>query len=391
MLPGEPTLPETIVAPDGQTVNRLFAWLCRKADQGLAEEFCDSLRRVQILWFTQLRGQLPCPTCGDIRLIRKGWRSRRIITSRGRLNLVVLQARCTACGRTFRPLNTALGLLGSRRILEELVVKATYLGTQVSFARSAKMLGQLLGQALSAESIRRKLSQRAMTLQLPQPVPGETVLVDATKVKAGSKARGEPVYLAITAQPGDRQGARPVCCKRLIHLHVGGSNQLKEQLKRLPVTHIVHDGGEDLSQCAAHIQRCRWHLGHQLKHYLWQDGISHAQRGAFQKTLKDIMNDRNHGPERYNRWCKSLATIDLETTVEHLNNAANEIFSYVKEPGFAYIDTSPLEREMRELNRRADIGARWSPKGLENVLKVLFHQRLNESSKDPIPFTGNAF
>lgn len=33
---------------------------------------------------------------------------------------------------------------------------------------------------------------------------------------------------------------------------------------------------------------------------------------------------------------------------------------------------------MRELNRRADIGARWSPRGLENVLILLFHQRLNE-------------
>ena len=39
--------------------------------------------------------------------------------------------------------------------------------------------------------------------------------------------------------------------------------------------------------------------------------------------------------------------------------------------------TSPLEREMRELNRRADVGARWSPKGIENVLKLLFHKRLN--------------
>ncbi len=39
----------------------------------------------------------------------------------------------------------------------------------------------------------------------------------------------------------------------------------------------------------------------------------------------------------------------------------------------------PVEREMRKLNRRADIGARWSPKGLENVLKLLFHQWLNES------------
>ncbi len=84
--------------------------------------------------------------------------------------------------------------------------------------------------------------------------------------------------------------------------------------------------------------------------------------------------------ERYLKWQENLARIGLFTTANHLKNAANEAFSYLKEP-FAYIDTSPLEREMRELNRRADIGARWSPKGLENVLKLLFHRRLNEPAK----------
>jgi hypothetical protein len=383
MLPGEPTLPETIVAPDGQTVNRLFAWLCSQADHRLGKELYESLRALQVHWFAHQRNQLPCPTCGAMHLIRKGWRSRRIATSRGRLNLVVLQAHCTACGRTFRPLNQALGLPSSRRILDELVEKATSLGTQVSFARAKKMLAQILGPSLSAESIRRKLSQQAMALNLPQPEAGETVLVDATQVKAGSKPRGESVYLAMTARPGVRKGARSTCCKKLIHLHVGNSNPLKQKLKTLSVTHLVHDGGDDVGQCAPHVQRCRWHMSHQLKHYLWQDGVPHAQRAIFQKTLRGIIKDREHGPERYPRWIKSLASLRLETTVEHLRNAATEIFSYVKEPGFAYIDTSPLEREMRELNRRADIGARWSPKGLENVLKVLFHQRLNESPKHP--------
>lgn len=67
--------------------------------------------------------------------------------------------------------------------------------------------------------------------------------------------------------------------------------------------------------------------------------------------------------------------------IESAENAEKETFTYLKEP-FAYIDTSPLEREMRELNRRADIGARWSPKGLENVLKLMFHHRLNETCED---------
>jgi hypothetical protein len=73
--------------------------------------------------------------------------------------------------------------------------------------------------------------------------------------------------------------------------------------------------------------------------------------------------------------------LGFKKTASHLHSASDEAFTYIKEQGFAYIDTSPLEREMRELNRRADIGARWSPKGLKNVLKVLFHRRLNNKSK----------
>ena len=186
-------------------------------------------------------------------------------------------------------------------------------------------------------------------------------------------------HLVIEQKPGPVKHRRPTCRKQLVHLHVGNSKPLKRQLKAMGATHIVHDGGETLASCAQHIQRCRWHLGHQLKHYLWQDGVPLSFRGAFKETTSCILSDQQDGPQRYKRWQLNLESLGLNNAAGHLQNAAEEAFTYLKEP-FAYIDTSPLEREMRELNRRADIGARWSPKGLENVLKVLFHQRLNESS-----------
>jgi hypothetical protein len=293
------------------------------------------------------------------------------------LHLEVLQAHCKACRRTFRPWNDALGLPSSRRLLDELAAKAVFLGIQVSFARSARILKELTGGTLSAEGIRGTLARQAKRLSLPKPRPGQTVLVDSTKAKAGSKKRGAPVYLAVTAEPELPRNQRPRCRKQLIHLHVGGSRRLKRQLTEMGVTHLVHDGGEDLSGCVPRLQRCRWHLGYQLKHYLWQDGVPHSFRASFQETMSRILSDRLQGPQRYRRWQANLAAMGLTTAATHLSNAAKEAFTYLKEP-FAYIDTSPLEREMRELNRRADIGARWSSKGLENVLKLMFHQRLNE-------------
>jgi len=303
-----------------------------------------------------------------------------VATSRGRLRLTVLQAHRKNCRRTFRPLNEALGLPTAQRLLIELETMGSFLGTQVTFTRSARILKSLAGGTMSAEGIRQILARQAAQVVLPKPHPEQTVLVDATKVKAGHKERGEPVYLAITAEPGPVMNKRPTCRKQLVHLHVGGVTTLKQQLTATGATHMVHDGGEVLTGYAPKIKRCRWHLGHQLKHYLWQDGVPHEFRAAFQETTSHILTDREQGPKRYDRWQANLVALGLTTAANHLSNAADEAFTYLKEPGFAYIDTSPLERAMRELNRRVDIGARWSPKGAENVLKVLFHQRLNETA-----------
>lgn len=381
MLPGEQGLPKAIFASDGQIVNRLFVTLSREADQRLGCRLKEHLQILQLVWFGKHRQDLHCPTCSSKSLIRKGWRDRTIKTSRGSFRLLVLQARCRNCGRTFRPWNNLLGLPRSRRVLEELEAKAVFLGTQVSFARSARILKQLTCGMVSAEGIRQKIAEQSQKIQLPTPQEGETVLVDSTKVKAGSKERGVPIYLAITARPGPYKSNRPTCDKQLLHIHVGAAEPLKNHLRQLMPEYLVHDGGDNMEDCAKHVQRCRWHLGYQLKHYLWQDGISHHNRPPFHEALMDIMNDRENGSQRYLKLANNLGTCGLKTTAGHLLNAASEAFTFLKEPGFSYIDTSPLEREMRELNRRVDVGARWSPSGVENLLKVLFHQRLNESSK----------
>lgn len=304
-----------------------------------------------------------------------------LISSRGRLALKIIQCRCKGCGRTFRPFNGWAGIPFSKRFLEEFIEKAVTLGAQFSFSRSAQTLKFLTGGVISPEGIRRKVTEAAKRISLPPPMPMQTVLVDATKVKVGSKQRGEPVYLAVTAERGPEKYGRPTCIKRLVLLHVGGVAPVKKRLQDIMPDYLVHDGGEDLVDCAKHVQRCRWHLTHQLKHYLWQDRIPHDFRPAFQDGIRSILADREEGQARYERFADNLITLGLKKTASHLQGAADEAFSFIKEQGFAYIDTSPLEREMRELNRRADVGARWSPEGLENVLKVLFHKRLNKQSK----------
>jgi transposase-like protein len=379
MLPGELSLPETIFTPNEKVVNQLFDSLCYKADWWLAKQFESLYMKLQIHWFV-CHGS-SCPVCNSGHLIRKGWRHRVLKSTRGRLEFLVLQAHCKTCGRTFRPFTSLSGLPSSRRFLDELITKAVDLAVQLPFAQSSRILKALSNGSISQEGIRQKVAEKAAQIVFAAPNTEDTVLVDSTKVKAGTKKRGSSVHLAITAEPGPEIAGRKTINKKLLHLHVGSVEPLKKRLNVLQSQRLVHDGGEDYSGCAKHIQRCKWHLVHQLKHYLWQDGIAYEKRGPYQGRLKTMLWDTNNGIKSYTQFAKEIEMAGLTFTANHLNGAKDEIFTWINNPGFSFKTTSPLEREMRELNRRADVGARWSNNGIENVLKVLFHKRLNRNPR----------
>jgi hypothetical protein len=383
MLPGEINLPEVTFTSQCADVNQLFDWLSTESDTNFAKCFAQSLRQLQNNLYEQLKEQLICPDCaGDI-IIRKGWRKRHLKTSRGSFKLVVLQASCKSCGRTFRPLNDLIGLPFSRRFLDEFVEKGIRVAVDLSFAKASRIIKSLTRCQISAAAIRQKLHARAAGLKLDNNVCGKTVLVDSTKVKSGKKMRGSPVHVAITAHKGPQRAGRPSIKKRLLHLHVGGSGKLRKRLKRIGAENLVHDGFENLAGCATNVQRCSWHLVHQLKYYLRQDGVRYRLRPFYQNSLKTILWDPENGPEKLKTFIKELQNNGLKQSATHLNNAVHEAFTWLNDSGFTYKTTSPLEREMRELNRRADVGVRWSDKGVESVLKLLFYYRLNETPVNP--------
>lgn len=380
MLPGERCLPEEIFSYHDNIVNQVVRFVCKESDAYLADRVRRLIRSLQLRWYRRSRRHIFCPSCGVNEHTRKGWRPRILRSSRGRLFLLVLQAKCKCCGRAFRPFTTALGLPFSRRYTDELIEKAVSLGVQMPFQRSSDTLRKLTAGSLSAEGIRQKIAEKATTITLRDDVSDKTVLTDSTKVKAGIKERGAPVQMAITAEPGPVVAGRPTIRKKMVHLHVGEVEPLRDHLRAIRPERIVHDGDTDFSGCADSVQRCRWHLVHQLKHYLWQDDIPHEDRGIYQSRLKDILfGERSTAPRMLGAFIKDLEAAGCTTSAEHLRNARSETFTYRTDRNFTYATTTPIEREMRELNRRADVGVRWSEKGVENVLKVLFHYRLNDS------------
>ncbi len=136
MLPGEQSLPEEILSYHSNIVNKVVHFVCKETDAYLANRVQHCVRALQLQWYRDAGHHVFCPSCGVNEHTRKGWRPRILRSSRGRLVLLVLQAKCKCCGRTFRPFTEALGLPFYRRFTDELLEKAISLGIRMPFQRS---------------------------------------------------------------------------------------------------------------------------------------------------------------------------------------------------------------------------------------------------------------
>jgi len=322
-----------------------------------------------------------CPICSGRHFIRKGKRIRVYKSTLGRSRIPILQVQCVSCGRRFCAYKDDIGLLFTERISQALKQRQLKLTCHLSYKKAREFIQSCLGISPSPMTIRKEFDRQADEIRkCPVSASDEVVYDDSTKVKAGPKERGVSIHLAVTAKPGKRIGKRHTMIKRLLFLKTGNAKAIKETLKSLNAKGIVHDGNMDLTGCAPFIQRCLWHLVHQLKHFLWLDGMPHQEKEPYVKELIEILfgsRTTQLMKERYQCFLEKLKTNQLLNSFGHLKNAENELATS-RENGFDYHTTSPVEREMREINRRADIGVRWSVRGIENLLLVKTYFAMNE-------------
>jgi hypothetical protein len=81
----------------------------------------------------------------------------------------------------------------------------------------------------------------------------------------------------------------------------------------------------------------------------------------------------------------------------HLRGATEEVFTFLTHPaagrllfgdkGRPELGTGVLERVMREMNRRTDVGVRWSIPGVRAVLMVKLQHKYTHGPWSPTPVT----
>ncbi len=328
----------------------------------------------------KLNASFKCPCCFKRLFTRKGLRNRVFKSVLGRVVLPVLQVICLNCRHRFCPYKDFIGLTFKDRISPTLIERQMSITCKIPYHQAREFVKTCLGIAVSPMRIRKQIDQTAKIIRKrPVKAENQVVYVDSTKVKAGSKERGVSIHLAMTASPKQR-GKRAVMKKRFMFLRTGNASQIKKSLKALQARGIVHDGDMDMSGCAPFVQRCLWHLPHQLKHFLWMDGMAHEDKQPWVKRLIKILF-ATFGVDAmkvsYSQFIEELYQIKCMNAYNHLKNAEKEL-TVSKEQSFSYHSVAPNEREMREINRRADVGVRWSVKGVENLLLVKMFTRLNK-------------
>jgi hypothetical protein len=131
------------------------------------------------------------------------------------------------------------------------------------------------------------------------------------------------------------------------------------------------------------LQRCLWHIPHQLKYMLWKDKVTRkGQEWLYvlsevleicairplvdcEETIKAMIASKK---ERLNKVIDYCRARGYKTVVEYLENAKGDMFTAISNKLHGKT-TSRVERVFRTANLRINVG-KWSTHGALNATKV---------------------
>ena len=329
------------------------------------------------------RGQreVVCWGCGVVHrgtadLLCRGRRSRLVQTSVGPVRFALRQLTCRLCRATFCPFTAALGLRPRQRIAEELLAALSTAVLDRSYRKTCALASQWLGGTVDPRTLWRAVQARGVRVRFTRRGPLAVVVVDGTRVRAGARLRGEAAVIALQLKGRYRENGRRRVQKRVIGFGLGQTAWLTALGASREAALVVTDAAAGVREAVSVIcpearhQLCEWHLPYSLHHFLTLAGVRPARRRALARELGVVLRQRSwrgyhHFRQRMRRY-RQVASLLRE---------ARRYIMY-REPS-AERTTSIAEREMREINRRTDVGARWSQAGIEHLLQLQLAHRHN--------------
>lgn len=368
-------------------VNRVISHLVAQRGAILQQVVAQVVEQLQAHWLEEVEraeAELICCGCGVVHAGRTGWvrRGRRIRvlqTLAGSLVLPLVQMTCRACGRTRAPYAETLGLVTRERYAAELrrtLIERVY---EMSYSRSTRLARELWGVRLSASTLHGFVQSAGRGVELTPRRGPALLLADGTKVRAGDRAAQEDLRLAFQLLGRSREGGRTRADLRLVGLAAGLGSWPAVLRRDCGAEVVVTDAEASLPAQVracypqARHQWCEWHVGYTLGWSLYEDQVPRKERKHLQDELKGILWGKQRQRSKQRRYTRFLKRLPLRSR-KQLERARSYILFDVPS---GERTTSLVERQMREINRRVNVGARWSLRGVENLMRLSMAQRHN--------------
>ena len=340
-----------------------------------------------------------CPRCGSEAAYRKGTRPRTVEVPRlGTVEVERPYLECRQCGRSYVPYEA--GTPERRRYEQEALRRPIEATMETSYRRgaeaypespSARTLWRIVNEGPPPTSEEEgPLDADAEALRAPE----RTCVADATRIPAREEDAQHSLSIAHAVEPDgtgvDRAGGaggRPALKRQPVAGRVGSETRLREALSEARVPTLVTDGQMDVSGVADRCGRCRWHLPRSVRHLLYNDDVSGDRNKKLTGEVRSLAYTDYANPiaaqATLTRWA-AVRRQEAPQAAGHVERAAPQIGVYARsDPSptmeFAVETTAPVEREMRELNRRFENGGQWTRSGAENLLQ--WHQIYRHDSK----------
>lgn len=346
-------------------------------------------------WADTSQSEAPwvCPRCHSrCGFKRRGSRPRALRkTSLGRVSFKLRQVTCCCCENTFSPFSAWFGLEPYQVSTAEFQAQAVKVACQTSYARTVEHIRDLGHVEVSATAVHQWAQDKGPQVAFDvEQANDQPLLLDSTKVPAGDKKRGCNLNLGLSIQKRSWVNGRPQLKVASVCFGIDENwSQTGQSLAEVHPARLVFDGDEGLISWLEDTfpntlkQRGIWHLITQLYWPLWEDGLNKAQATVWMGRLGKIIYHPRYDVQRSRSELEDLITQlrqeGLSHAAKYLDAAAPYVFTYREHPDGMFFDwrrlepcaissTSPLERQMREINRRTDVGARWSVPGVENLI-----------------------
>lgn len=318
---------------------------------------------------------------------KTGFKTTQILTIFGKINVPQIQV--VADGKRLFITRLLLGI-EKRKIIPEITIKQLGLiGALSPYRVTQKVVSIFSGVKLSLMTILRSVRKLGKTINFDvDEKETNTFDADGTGLPIlNSGKRGKE--LKILAQ---RKGNGKIqVAGMVIDNYNKGWNKLfkplKDKLKVFKEILLTTDGDDSILKGVKGIkvilQRCLFHIPHQAKYTLWQDGIKRKSKSWVHILTKliDICNvrkikeDESIAVETVKNKEKELKELidfcknnNAPKTAEYLENAFPDMFSGIEKKVYG-LTTTLLERMMRTINQRINVG-QWSLASALSVCKI---------------------